>query len=691
VPVAVLALKLKDCERADLVQSIQQQIKVRFGNTHRLRHVLTLNDLELAQYPTTATGKVKKGVLRDAVEDFLGGNKVTVSKPTGTLDAILTIWKELLAAGNSDITPQLSVTTLADSLMMLRFCFEVEQRLGKRMTIAEILKNVTPVAQARLLDSHANGTASIESSAATSKPVWEQQAQQSKEDNTLVTDRVRSAINECLQSIGACWPNDVEAVYEPHEGMDMSLSGNARSSSCNVRWAFEVTEESTTAEKIYESLAQVLERHAALRAVVVPLEKRCHPLRSIHVVLKANQKWLQHAVKVIEPVDRAENLMNIIDGGNMPFGGGLGQQALQACIVPLEGSDSGTRFGLCLSVCHAVFDAMSMTAFMKDLHSSLRQEPIPRTTPIPYMAFAEVYRIHKGSALGRRTAMYHANKFVSSKVPLSCLWPPSKGPGFFIGPDDGWKLDDGSPGQASDRVSSDATAGISRGRAVHSKAKIPGLQELKSEHSIEPSTVFKAAVALFNAEQTGGDRAVFKTTSAGRTWPFLEDWIAQSLPHALGIAGPCLTYSIDCIAIGRGQGVGELLRDVQASEEMDRSYPHAPWVSIREGLDEPVRKALDAVVRRQTFNWDPSTKARHATARPALKTLARLGFIDVGFWWNFGVVAEDEVAGFVLYDDVHLVNTQASDALARVFVLAQLLVEKDSWEKTLGQVLERRA
>jgi hypothetical protein len=182
---------------------------------------------------------------------------------------------------------------------------------------------------------------------------------------------------------------------------------------------------------------------------------------------------------------------------------------------------------------------------------------------------------------------------------------------------------------------------------------------------------------------------VFKTTSAGRTWPFLEDWIAQSLPHPLGIAGPCLTYSIDCIAIGRDQGVEEFLRAVQASEEMDRSYPHAPWVSIRERLDQTAREVFDAVSRRQTFNWDPSTKSRHTNARPALKTLARLGFIDVGFWWNFGVVAGDEVAGFALYDDVHLVNAQANDALARVFVLAQLLVMKDSWEKTLGQVLER--
>jgi acyl carrier protein len=648
-----------------------------------------LDDLELAQYPTTATGKVKKGVLREIVEDFLGDNIIAVSKQTATLDAILTIWKELLAAGASEITPQLSVTTLADSLMMLRFCFEVEQRLGKRITIAEILKNVTPAAQARLLDSHENGNASIESAAATSTFVWEQQAQQSKEDDTLITNDVRSTIDKCLQSMGAFWSDDVEAVYEPHEGMDMSLSGNARPSSCNVRWAFEVMEESMTAERIYESLAQALERHAAMRAVVVPLEERCHPFRSIHVVLKANQKWLQHAVKVIEPVDRAENLIKIIDGGNIHFGGGPGRQALQAYIVPLEGSNSGARFGLCLSVCHAVFDAMSMTAFLKDLQSSLRQEPLPRTTPIPYMAFAEVYRIHKDSALGRRTAMCHFNKFVSSNVPLSCLWPPSKGPGYFIGPDDGWKLADGSLGQTSDRVSSDAAAEIPRGRAVHSKAKIPGLQKLKSSHSIEPSTVFKAAVALFNAEQTGEDRAVFKTTSAGRTWPFLEDWIAQSLPHPLGIAGPCLTYSIDCIATGRDQGVEEFLRAVQASEEMDRSYPHAPWASIRERLDETAQDFFDAVVHRQTFNWDPSTKARHTNARPALKTLARLGFIDVGFWWNFGVVAGDEVAGFALYDDVHLVNAQANDALARVFVLAQLLVMKDSWEKTLGQVLER--
>jgi acyl carrier protein len=155
-------------ERSDLMNSIQQEVKRRFGKTHRLRHVFTLDDLKLAQFPTTATGKVKKGVLREVIEGFLNlgdNSKIDVSsKPTTTLDAILAIWKELLAAGDSsDITPQLSVTTLADSLVMLRFCFEVEQRLGKRITVADILQNVTPLAQARLLDSREQGQAPIES------------------------------------------------------------------------------------------------------------------------------------------------------------------------------------------------------------------------------------------------------------------------------------------------------------------------------------------------------------------------------------------------------------------------------------------------------------------------------------------------------------------------------------------------
>ena len=201
------------------------------------------------------------------------------------------------------------------------------------------------------------------------------------------------------------------------------------------------------------------------------------------------------------------------------------------------------------------------------------------------------------------------------------------------------------------------------------------------------------AVALFNAEQTGEDVAVFKTTSAGRTWPFLEPWIAQSLLHPLGIAGLCLTWNIDCITTSPGRGVEDFLRDVHAAEEIDRSHPHAPWASIRERLDETAREVFDAVVVRQTYNWDHSIKTRHASPsqRPAMKSIARLAFIDVGLLWNFEVATGDEVAGFVLYDDAHVDSTQADQVLVKVFGLAQRLVKRDALSTTLGQVLERCA
>ena len=121
VPVAVIASDLTGIQRTDLTRTIQQIITDRFGNSHRLRQLLTLSDLKLSQFPNTATGKVKKGVLRNVVEDFLGKSRSLMSEPTETLGVILAIWKELLAADDEDITQHISVTKIADSLVMMRF------------------------------------------------------------------------------------------------------------------------------------------------------------------------------------------------------------------------------------------------------------------------------------------------------------------------------------------------------------------------------------------------------------------------------------------------------------------------------------------------------------------------------------------------------------------------------------------
>jgi hypothetical protein len=70
---------------------------------------------------------------------------------------------------------------------------------------------------------------------------------------------------------------------------------------------------------------------------------------------------------------------------------------------------------------------------------------------------------------------------------------------------------------------------------------------------------------------------------------------------------------------------------------------------------------------------DPSTKVYHENAshRSAMKSLARLGFIDVGLWWKVGVFTEDEIAGFMLYGDAYWDNLQDNHAFATLFSLKQ--------------------
>jgi len=84
-------------------------------------------------------------------------------------------------------------------------------------------------------------------------------------------------------------------------------------------------------------------------------------------------------------------------------------------------------------------------------------------------------------------------------------------------------------------------------RSINYERRFTALQQLKSEHGIEPSTVAKAAIALFNTKQTGTSRAVFKSTDASRSWPFVPKATAELLPNPFGISGPVYEHTINII------------------------------------------------------------------------------------------------------------------------------------------------
>ena len=63
--------------------------------------------------------------------------------------------------------------------------------------------------------------------------------------------------------------------------------------------------------------------------------------------------------------------------------------------------------------------------------------------------------------------------------------------------------------------------------------------------------------------------------------------------------------------------------------------------------------------------------------------------MDLGLMWNFGLTSPSEIAGFVIYDDVHLGRSEVTAALTRVFEIVQWLADPVNWESGLFGVLLR--
>jgi len=166
------------------------------GSAFRLTAIFTLSELGLESFPMTATNKVRKAELQDRVrEQMLSEREKSDSADKSTLATILKLWQQVLGAGPSDITPTTTVSQMADSLVLMRFCYLVERRLNKRMTPADVLENDTSQLQAALLDgrsANAKGNTSLDQSTYTASTI----------DQPWITEAIRSKLSTHLANMG---------------------------------------------------------------------------------------------------------------------------------------------------------------------------------------------------------------------------------------------------------------------------------------------------------------------------------------------------------------------------------------------------------------------------------------------------------------------------------------------------------
>jgi hypothetical protein len=191
-----------------------------------------------------------------------------------------------------------------------------------------------------------------------------------------------------------------------------------------------------------------------------------------------------------------------------------------------------------------------------------------------------MYRLHRGGAIARASKDYQLEKLQHLKDVDNCLWPKLRGPGLMCGDDSGWWHPDGPPGKPHERKSLDVSAGLERGRPVSGRVKLPFLSVLKSRYNIEAFTVVKAAISIFNVEQTGQHRAVYNSTEAGRKWPFVEPWILQHLPNIMNLAGPTMSFAFNFIDVRQHEPAGKFMTRIANAQKLDTEHCHAPWTTI---------------------------------------------------------------------------------------------------------------
>jgi hypothetical protein len=671
---AVLRVERQHNSDFDVKKEAQSHVLAELGPSFRLASIFLLSELNMQTFPRTATGKMRKVDLVSAVQNKKSDQaKGTVAR--STQDVLIQLWQRVLGAETGEIHADTVVSQIADSLVILRFCFHAEQELGTRVAAVHVLEHETPRQQADFLN-HKSGP-----SRNSEQPVEEEQSSVvPSPDESWITDDMRSRVSRALTALRFDPDSDVESIYQTPTLM--ASSADARPCSTNFRWVWRPREDISRAE-IYDALSQCLIRHANFRSIPVPLEDKTGRPRCLSVTIRPSQRLFDQIIQDSDLVTSPEQLHGKAWDLSLPFAQ-LCEPPLQVQILPVEGS---SRPGIVVSARHIAFDAMAISFFFDELNARLSGQAI-KTSPIPYNVFADMYRLHRDGAIARASKDYQSEKLQQLKDVDGCLWPKLRGPGLMCGDDAGWWHLDGTPGKSHERKSLDAAAGLERGRPVSGKVKLPFLSVLKSEYNIEAFTIVKAAISIFNVEQTGQHRAVYNSTEAGRKWPFVEPWIQQHLPNIMNLAGPTMSFAFNFVDVDQREPAGKFMTRIAEIQKLDTEHCHAPWTTIAAELG-PLVQSLTNVARRQLLNWDSSEQSRAHEGEKFLERVDRAVMMDLGLMWNFGLTSPSEIAGFVIYDDVHLGHSDVTAALARVFQIVQWLTEPGNWESDLSSILQR--
>lgn len=604
VPIAIVKLssevpKTKVMEKARIL-----------GPQYSLDAVYTLEELGIENIPVTSLGKPKRAILTDIVSTHRKIIQNTASKvenkdTVSTLeDHLREIWDQLVGVRPSKTD---DIFCMADSITLLRYCDAVLRVLGRQLYLQDLSKHATIEKQAKLLitrDVSSETEDKMEQKnivqaypiddgySVLPKGVQDYDSnQQALFENRGKYD-VLVAAQEQIERFGLDG-SDVEDVIPIRGSMYRTIVGQ-RPQSYRIRLIFRIHDASTS--QIYNGLLRWIASRPLLRTVLLGTQGLLY-----HIVVRHSQHLFQKLVREVEARTEKEAKDLCEDSSsdtNFPM------LMFSAVIVKIQ--DTGQCL-LCITYSHSIADALTLLPWHRDLGRLIHNPDVAIPMQTPYRLFADLLTEYQDSLPAQRAVSFHAQRLRGISRYKSALWPKHRSPGMMIG-------NDKNSFYAAEReaVRNYIWKGEWQHRAGEFRfprrsriVRLPNMAKMRDLYKLEPALFTKCALVLFNVIQTKSSVALFSSWESGRSWPFVPEWIANTLPPAMSIDGPTVEWILNMFEAKREETLIEFVQHMVLEQEQIRRHEHVPWEKVVQELREEGNAAMDASFR-QAFVWDVS-------------------------------------------------------------------------------------
>ncbi|KAL8833927.1 MAG: hypothetical protein Q9176_007749 [Flavoplaca citrina] len=661
VPVAVIKMS-----KAGTISknSLQERIIQELGVTFALERVMDLKELAIDDWPTTATGKIRKVDVRQLVLDHLDfetkrSTRDVAREPTEA--ALTRLWARFAGVPESQLSPTMSLEGMVDSVTVMRFRSQVKKELGKTFSLEELNANPTIVKQAAILDRQ-------QESEMRSNEVAAERAREGPprlgdvvhaRGNQATFDDIRQTAEHKLHALGLSWDQDVEDILPIYDFLQVWRVV------LNIMFRISFLSAKATKEQLRAALETTLPVHGMFRTILVENAT----VGQSWMMIRSSKRWFDLMIKDGGTLKTPEDLLSL----DVSCGKDRNSQPVPMFYITLCYIESTQSAGFVVYGDHSTYDAHSvLSLFAEDLTRALANPGRPLPPRPKYNLFANSYYNYRTSVPAQLSLDSHVSHLRGIAERRSGIWPTQS-----------FRSVNAPPERSADYLllKGNITAGLS-GITKHIKIDMTNNQYL-TVHKIPHMIAIKAAVAIYSTQQTGCPYAFFSNLQMARSYPFLDPQIGDRLPDIMDMPGATIEAPLDNLHLDPPKTLSNLLNTMHADQLAQTARAQYPVGRVAESLPPEDAFCLQQeIFGRQAFNYNPVVTP---DPNAPLQNIQFAGHANTSIMWWCGMVDAETLQMRITWNDEVLGQEDAEMAMDGFEKNLKWIVDGGNWEKEVGE------